>query len=451
MLLAACGGSSHSGAAAPNASTAPVFIPVVPVTYTVGGTLSGLAGGEQVTLQNNGADALTLTANGAFTFATPIAAASTYNVTVGTAPAGQTCTVTNGSGSNPNANITNVDVSCVTPVTVSWVYIPDYGNNQVLGYRIDLATGARTNLPGSPYPAGADNRWMAKTPDHRFIYTTNLAGNTVSGYSVDASTGELTALPGGPVNTSTGPMSMEISPDGRFAYVANSQNASVSGYRIDPTTGVLTEIAGSPFAAGHIPTKIAITPNSRRLYVTNQNGLDVSGFSIDATTGALAPVAGSPWATSGQGYGIAVHPSGDFLYVTNWQARLNAYRIDPATGALTDLMPGGHTTAGLSSEWLSFTTNGAGTVGYLATDQGIRLFDIDTTSGALAEQGAQPNSVRTEYVTTNPTGTRLYWSDHHTITFHIADIDAGNGALTATPNSPHYVGARPYNLVLIER
>jgi large repetitive protein len=86
-------------------------------TFTIGGTLSGLATGTQVTLDNNGADPLTLTANGGFTFATPVAYGGAYNVTVGTPPTGQTCTVSNGTGTNLSANITNVNVACVTLVS----------------------------------------------------------------------------------------------------------------------------------------------------------------------------------------------------------------------------------------------------------------------------------------------------------------------------------------------
>ena len=79
-------------------------------TYTVGGTVSGLSG--TVVLQDNGADNLSLSANGPFTFATPLAAGAAYSVTVKTNPSGQTCTVTSGSGTIAAANITNVAVSC---------------------------------------------------------------------------------------------------------------------------------------------------------------------------------------------------------------------------------------------------------------------------------------------------------------------------------------------------
>jgi hypothetical protein len=80
-------------------------------TYSIGGTVSGLTG--DVTLQNNGADDLMISADGAFTFATVLDDGSDYDVTVATQPAGQECTVTNGSGTLDGADVSNVDVTCV--------------------------------------------------------------------------------------------------------------------------------------------------------------------------------------------------------------------------------------------------------------------------------------------------------------------------------------------------
>jgi trimeric autotransporter adhesin len=83
--------------------------------YAAGGTVSGLNG--TVTLQNNGTNSTPLSSNGSFTFSTPIAEGSSYNVTVQTQPVEQTCTITNGSGSIGGANVTNVSVNCVTNLT----------------------------------------------------------------------------------------------------------------------------------------------------------------------------------------------------------------------------------------------------------------------------------------------------------------------------------------------
>lgn len=83
--------------------------------YTVGGTISGLTG--SVVLQNNGGNSLTSNSNGAFTFSTPVATGGAYNVTVLTQPAGQTCTVSNGSGTIGGSNVTNVGVTCAANTT----------------------------------------------------------------------------------------------------------------------------------------------------------------------------------------------------------------------------------------------------------------------------------------------------------------------------------------------
>jgi putative esterase len=79
-------------------------------TYAVGGSTSGLSG--TVVLQNNGADNLTLTANGSFAFATKLAGGAAYNVTVKTNPSGQSCSVANGSGTIAGSDVSNIAVSC---------------------------------------------------------------------------------------------------------------------------------------------------------------------------------------------------------------------------------------------------------------------------------------------------------------------------------------------------
>jgi hypothetical protein len=79
-------------------------------TYTVGGTVTSLNG--TLVLQNNGGDDLTLNANGSFAFSTTQANGTTYSVTVSSQPVGQTCSVTNGSGTINASDVTNVQVTC---------------------------------------------------------------------------------------------------------------------------------------------------------------------------------------------------------------------------------------------------------------------------------------------------------------------------------------------------
>jgi hypothetical protein len=105
-------GSSSGGVGAVDAGTdaGPSGPP-----QTVSGQIYGLMPGESLTLQNNGGDNLTLSANGKFTFPKSVAGGSAYNVTVLTAPAtpvAQTCLVWDGTDTIGTAPVTNVRVNC---------------------------------------------------------------------------------------------------------------------------------------------------------------------------------------------------------------------------------------------------------------------------------------------------------------------------------------------------
>ena len=108
-----CSAANFSGAGV-TANVANVNITCSSAGHTVAGTVAGLAAGQNVVLKNNGADATTVSVNGAFAFAAPVALNGSYSVTVGTQPTGQTCTVANGTGAGVVANITNVAVTCST-------------------------------------------------------------------------------------------------------------------------------------------------------------------------------------------------------------------------------------------------------------------------------------------------------------------------------------------------
>jgi len=97
MAISACGGGRST-----------------PALYSVGGTLSGLASGANVVLQNSGGNDITVSANGNFRFSTSVANSIAYAVTVLTQPNGQTCAVTSGSGTVGAANVTSVQVTCAT-------------------------------------------------------------------------------------------------------------------------------------------------------------------------------------------------------------------------------------------------------------------------------------------------------------------------------------------------
>src|SRR5579863_10030564 len=106
LSLSACGGGAGGNGGGGGGGGGP---------YTIGGTVTGLSGAK-LTLMNNGADTLTVTENGRFTFANPVSSGGKYNVTIDGEPLNpiQFCVAGDGSGT-AEANVTSVQITCTTP------------------------------------------------------------------------------------------------------------------------------------------------------------------------------------------------------------------------------------------------------------------------------------------------------------------------------------------------
>jgi large repetitive protein len=148
-----------------NADLATITVTCVTNQFTVGGTVSGLRG-SGLTLRLNGANNRTVSNDGSFAFATPLANGAAYKVDVITQPKNpsQTCTFTvpaaptaaeEVNGTIAGANVENIVVTCVTntyPIggTVSGLARADTGLALQLNGANDLviqSNGAYTFSP----------------------------------------------------------------------------------------------------------------------------------------------------------------------------------------------------------------------------------------------------------------------------------------------------------------
>jgi sugar lactone lactonase YvrE/uncharacterized protein YjdB len=211
--------------------------------YTVGGTLSGLASGASVVIKNtfpvgpvNSSETLTLNANGSFTFKTALGVSgytgNEYTVTVTTQPTGQTCTVTNGSGTVSTSNITNVGVSCKSG---------NGGNVTTLagsssGYADGQSTAAKFNAPSGVAVDSVGNVYVADTSNH-MIRKIDSSGNvtTLAGSSNGYADGQGTAA------KFNRPFGVAVDSAGNV-YVADTSNHKIR--KID-SSGNVTTLAGS--------------------------------------------------------------------------------------------------------------------------------------------------------------------------------------------------------------
>lgn len=100
LVVTACGGGG-GGDAPP---------PVDTPTFRVGGQLAGLGVGKTVVVADASGPSASLSANGSYSLQLP--AGTAYSLRIAAQPVGQTCTITNGSGT-VSADINSVSVACL--------------------------------------------------------------------------------------------------------------------------------------------------------------------------------------------------------------------------------------------------------------------------------------------------------------------------------------------------
>jgi len=151
-----------------------ISVDCVAVTYSVGGTLTGLDASQAITLQNNGIDDLTLSADGAFNFVTPIIDGTSFNITVSVQPIGQVCTVSNGNGAVSGADDSNASVNCVTgAINISGSAIDD-NDNGLAGVTIEARSATDDSVLSTTTSGGANGNFsIAVMPSQDFYLHAN--------------------------------------------------------------------------------------------------------------------------------------------------------------------------------------------------------------------------------------------------------------------------------------
>jgi hypothetical protein len=200
--LSACGGGEDAfgGGAAP-----------VPVTYTIGGTITGLSGAGLVLLNNGGNGLMVTGASTSFTFSSVLSPGAAYAVTVQTQPVNQTCAVGSGSGT-ATTNITTVAITCATnTVTVGGTLTGLTGAGLVLqnnaGSNLAVAANASSFAFTAPINSGTGYAVTVLTePAGQFCAVANGTGSAsanVTNVALSCGTLTTTATVGGTISSLT--------------------------------------------------------------------------------------------------------------------------------------------------------------------------------------------------------------------------------------------------------
>lgn len=304
LLLAGCGGGGGNGA-----STAP------PLTYTIGGTVAGLAG-RGLILRNSDGDSVSVSASGSFTFAVALSSGASYAVTVAMEPStpGQTCVVMDGSGVVGAADVMSVSVVCATGPFTALVNQPPQP-----GYLAMLLTDGSV-LMQSVDDAGA---FYQLSPDSQ--------GNYVNG--------SWRAISSPPAGYAPYAGAEAVLADGRVLFVGgeyNQNNYSLpfapSGLTnmsavYDPVTDRWQMIAPPPGVAYIGDVSSAVLPDGGFVF-GDKLGRDM--WRLDPTSLTWTSVTSAGKADNFAEEGWTLLPDGDFLTVDVGNPR-HAEHYDPAT------------------------------------------------------------------------------------------------------------------------
>ena len=447
-------------------------------TYVVGGTLSGLNPGQQLTLLDNGGDPLVLAANGSFRFDSPVADGSRYLVTVGSQPAGQVCSVANGSGTGAAGDVSNVNVACSTdmytlggtlsgleagqqltlldnggnPLTLTANGSFQFPNGVAYGGSYAVSVGTQPvaqicsvgNASGSAVSADVGNLDVVCAAHS--VYASNLQSGTLSQYVMDSS-GMLAAMSPSSVGAGTNPEGLALDPGGRHVYAVNTTSSTISQYAVG-STGALGAISPATATTGASPYAIVVDPTGQFAYATNNTGNTVSQYSI-GSNGALASMPQPQVGTGNAPYSIAVDPTGHYAYVVNdGDATLSQYLLG-AGGALTPLSPPSVTTGAMpvgiaidpTGHYVYVTNTGDNTLSQYSVGSGGALVPM---SPPTLGTGQEP-----EGIVVDPSGRHVYVANYGDNTVSQYTVGS-NGALTpmtpstaATGTGPRYLAVAP--------
>ena len=415
-----------------------VQIDCVADTFTVGGSVSGLSGSGLV-LQNNGGDDLPITADGVFTFATPLEDGSAYKVTVAGQPAGpnQFCTVSNGVGAISGTNITNVQVTCVNTFTIggnvsglagSGLVLQNNGGDD-LPITVDGSfTFAGPLINGDAYavsvltqPTGVNQTCSINNG------TSTVAGMNVTNVQVECVTdkitvgGSVSGLSGsGLVLQNNGSDNLPISANGPFTFptAINDGSAYTVTVANQPTgpSQICSVTNGAGTLSGINVTDVQVTcVNSftiggtivglagSGLVLQNNAGDDLSVAADGSFTFSTSLVTGATYAVT-----VAVQPTNvsQTCNINNGAgtvAGMNVTNIQ--VECTTDTFTIGGSVAGLSGSALVLQNNAGDDLPITADDVFTFATPLDDGSAFVVTVASQPTAPNQRCSVTNGSGT----------------------------------------------
>lgn len=218
--------------------------------------------------------------------------------------------------------------------TGGYVFVASYNEGLLSFFHYDGAgfSDAQTFEPGM----NAHQVRVDKSGRH--VYVPCLGSDHVAQYDLDPASGALSENATATVASNGGPRHMIFHPSEPVAYVLSENSSQVHVYDIDETSGSLTLRADqSVYTAEdemrHWSSDIQVTPDGSYVYAVNRDEPEVVRFEVQADQSLVRSGSDSLGSVV---RAFAVDPGSAYLQIGGEDGNLVAYRIDPATGSLTE-------------------------------------------------------------------------------------------------------------------
>jgi len=185
----------------------------------------------------------------------------------------------------------SIDYSTLIGTNTLFAVTANSGSNNLSVYKVDLSSGAFTQVPNSPFAAGNTPLLSVFSPligtNTLFAAAVNNNGPNISVYSVNTNNGFLTPVIGSPFSAGSGARGLAFSPliggTTLFASVANFNLNTVSIYSVNIGTGAFTLLGSMPTGARPIYTAFSPLVGGTKLYlaVANQVGNSISVYTVN--------------------------------------------------------------------------------------------------------------------------------------------------------------------------
>jgi 6-phosphogluconolactonase (cycloisomerase 2 family) len=186
-----------------------------------------------------------------------------------------------------NANSNVAPVGSFTAASRDGRFVFDAGNGMAEVFAIDQPTARLTLIVGPVSTSGSAGP-MAVTAGGDFLYVANQKEGTVAVFAIGEG-GSLTPVAGSPFSIDIGARFLALTPDARFLYVQahlTPGNDTVKGYAVNPVEGSFKPIAGAVLQG---VTTVVVDLSGKFAYISDVG--DLFTYVIDPHTGALTQVA----------------------------------------------------------------------------------------------------------------------------------------------------------------